>query len=129
MRFFLLSEVHTTSRLNALSYSAIELQVLNSAAALAVELTAADVDVLLANPSYHPSLGDPATARHYRRSLANGGCLHLVIHHDAASLHFDSHDPHHSPAHLVAHLMQESPAQAYSLLAAAVALLRRVSAR
>lgn len=94
-----------------------------------MELAPADVNVLLADPSYHPSLGDPASARHYRRSLSNGSCLHLVIQQGSASLHLDSHDPHHSPAHLVAHLMQESPAQAYSLLAAAIALLRRVGAR
>ena len=112
-----------------MEYSVIELRVIAGASGAAIPLTPAELDSLLANPAYHASLGEPARARHFRRSLRNGSCFHLVIENESASLHLDQHDPHAGPAHLLAHLLQESPVQAFSLFTAAAALLRRVAAR
>lgn len=92
-----------------------------------IPLDAAARDELLANIEYHASLGDPASASHYRRSLSDGSCLHLVIVEGEANLHWDRHDPHGGPVLLVAHLLEESSTQAVSLVVAASGLLNRIS--
>lgn len=108
-----------------MQFSAIESSVLRTASPEAVDLTKAEADDLLANVAYHGSFGDPVSATHYRRSLASGGCLHLIFNSSKATLHFDKYDPHAGPHMLVAHLSQESPRQALSLAVAALAVLRR----
>jgi hypothetical protein len=108
------------------SYSAAEQTAMSSPAGTHVPLTPPERDVLLANVDYHPSLGDPASATHFRRSLADGSCLHLIIA-DTPSLHRDRYDPHASPALLVAHLCTESPRPAASVALAIAAVLRRMA--
>ena len=104
----------------------VEREALKLPPAESITLSVMDVEILLGNVEYHPSLGEPASARHYRRSLTDGSCMHLVVDGEHAALHRDLHDPHGGPALLAFHLMSESRRQAGSLLIATVALLRRV---
>jgi hypothetical protein len=92
-----------------------------------VPLSPADLGVLLANVAYHASLGDPASATHFRRGLTDGSCLHLIIAGESAELHRDRYDPHAGPAFLAAHLMTEAPRPAASVMLALAGLLGRVS--
>lgn len=108
-------------------YSAAEALALSSPTGAHVRLAPAEADALLANIAYHPSLGDPASAAHFRRSLEDGSCLHLIIADEIAELHRDLYDPHGGPSLLAAHLLNESPRPAASVALALVALLRRVS--
>ena len=90
-------------------------------------LDARERDELLANVEYRASVGDPANASHYRRSLPDGTCLHLIITESEAHLHWDRHDPHGGPALLAAHLMEESSTQALSVVVAVSGLLNRIT--
>lgn len=107
----------------------IERRVLHAEPGAAVSLSRAEVECLLADPAYRSSLGEPAHALHYRRSLPGGGGLHLVLVDGEGSLHRDLHDPHGGVDGLARHLLSESPGEVASLLAAGVALFRRLGAR
>lgn len=109
--------------------SFIERRVLDAEPGVTVPLSRAEVECLLADPAYRPSLGEPARALHWRRSLPDGGGLHLVLLDGEGELHRDLHDPHGGPDALGRHLASESPRQALSLLAAGLALCRRLGAR
>jgi hypothetical protein len=91
-----------------------------------VALDHAGAERLLATPDYHPSLGDPGHARHFRRALPDGTGLHLVIAEDRAELHRDLFDPHRGPAAMLLHLATDSPRQVLSLLAAGWSALHRL---
>lgn len=107
--------------------SALERHILDMPAGEHVALRRTDVDDLLAEPAYRPSLGQPAHASHFRRSLPDGRGLHLVIESDGESaLHWDRYDPHGGPAAMLVHVMTESPREALSLFAAGIAVLRRL---
>jgi hypothetical protein len=108
-------------------YSAAEQDAMALPVGTHLPLAPGDVAALLANVAYHPSLGDPASATHFRRSLTDGSCMHLIIAGEAAELHRDRYDPHGGPALLVAHLMTESPRPAASVAVALAALLRRAA--
>lgn len=71
-------------------------------------VTSEDVTRLLDSGNYRPSLGNPPQAQHYRRSMIDGTCLHLIVENEIASLHCDRFDPHRSPMSLVFHLLTES---------------------
>lgn len=106
----------------------IERRALEAEPGSSVPLSRTEVECLLADPAYRASLGEPARAQHYRKSLPGGQGLHLVIEGDEASLHRDRHDPHAGVDALGRHLVDESPGQAASLLAAGLALFRRLGA-
>src|SRR5262245_10758494 len=107
--------------------SALEQHVLSLDVTAPLPLSSNDVASVLANPSYRSSLGTPANAQHFRRSLPDGRGLHLVMAADgAAALHWDRYDPHAGPASALLHLMTDSPREAISLLAAGSAVLQRL---
>ncbi|HSQ31495.1 MAG TPA: hypothetical protein VLN49_16680 [Gemmatimonadaceae bacterium] len=106
--------------------SELERRVLDMPAGEHLSLGHADVDELLAEPAYRPSLGQPARASHFRRTLPGGRGLHLVIESGESALHWDRYDPHGGPAAMFAHVMTESPREAFSLFAAGIAVLRRL---
>jgi len=107
--------------------SEIEVRVLELDVTVPLALSPAQAESVLANPAYRPSLGAPAHAQHFRRSLPDGRGLHLVIGEAGMSgLHWDRFDPHAGPAGALMHLMTDSPREAISLLAAASAVLRRL---
>lgn len=111
-------------------YSDIEREVLTLTAGEALSLTRSQVDRLLTDPAYRSSLGTPAHATHFRRTLPDGRGLHLVITSDGiAALHWDRFDPQASPAGLAMHLLTDAPQQAISMLAAGAAVLSRLGAR
>ena len=95
-----------------------------------VVLSRPEVNRLLSDPAYRSSLGTPAHATHFRRTLPDGRGMHLVIAADgSAGLHWDRFDPQASPAGLVLHLLTDAPDQALSLLAVGSAVLRRLGSR
>jgi len=86
-----------------------------------------EIDVLLASGLYEKSSGTPVGARHYRRSLTDGSCLHLVIGEGTGRLHHDTFDPHAGPFSLGMHLTHEARSEAATGLALALTLLRLLS--
>ena len=66
---------------------------------------------LLRTGWYEPSVGSPPWAGHYRRALPDGGCLHLVIHSDRATVHRDRWDPHRDLISLLRHCVLEAPVE------------------
>lgn len=87
-------------------------------------VTPEEAHVLIASGYYRESAGSPYGARHYRRSLSDGSCLHLVVEDDRARLHHDGFDPHAGPFSLCMHLTHEARSEAVSYCAAAWSLLK-----
>lgn len=109
--------------------SFIECRALEAEPGATVPLSRAEVDLLLADPAYRASLGQPAQALHYRKALPEGGGLHLVLHDGRGELHRDVHDPHGGLYELGRHLAAESPREWLGVLAAGCAVLRRLGRR
>jgi hypothetical protein len=89
-------------------------------------LTRREFEALLASGRYRLSTGFPATARHWRRSLPGGACLHLVVEGRRRRLHRDSYDPHASLMSLCMHATHEAQTEAAAMIAlswAAISLL------
>ncbi|TXI25703.1 MAG: hypothetical protein E6Q67_00365 [Roseateles sp.] len=92
------------------------------------EISEQEARQLATSGLYQPSTGSPATAQHWRRSLPDRSCLHLVIDGSSGRLHHDAHDPHASLMSLCLHMTHEARTEAVELLAlgwAAVSLLAR----
>lgn len=106
--------------------SPLERRALELPVGVGVPLSEEEVDILLADPAYGSSLGQPGHAIHYRRGLPDGTGLHLVIHATHAELHRDHFDPHASPTAMLLHLVTDSPTQALGTLSAAWAVLKRL---
>lgn len=87
-------------------------------------VTRPEADALIASGLYRESLGAPYGATHYRRSLDDGSCLHLVIEGNDRRLHHDPFDPHRSPLSLAMHAAHDAKAEAVSLVALAWNLVR-----
>ncbi len=66
---------------------------------------------LLDSGCFKPSTGWPPWVSHYRCSLSDGTCLHLVIDGDAATLHRDRFDPHQGAVSLLKHLVSDAPVE------------------
>ena len=107
-------------------FSAVERQVLehdrNSNGELIISREAAQS--LIASGHYLSSTGAPYTAKHFRRSLDDDSCLHLVIENDATRLHHDKFDPHAGPFSLYMHLTEEARWEVVSSCAVAVCLVK-----
>jgi hypothetical protein len=87
-----------------------------------------EADALVAGGAYRASTGSPASARHWRRSLPDGSCLHLVMQDGHCRLHHDGFDPHASLLSLGMHMTHEARTEAAALAAlawSAVSLLAR----
>lgn len=82
-----------------------------------IELTQQQADVLISSGHYRPSTGFPYTATQYRRSNADGSCLHLVWREGKPGLHRDVFDPHGSPMSLYMHLTNEARSECVSTCA------------
>ncbi len=82
-------------------------------------VTRREADALTASGHYRPSTGSPATALHWRRSLADGSCLHLVIQERTRRLHHDAFDPHANLLSLVMHMTHEARSEAAVMAAVA----------
>lgn len=92
------------------------------------EISGQQAQQLAASGLYQASTGSPASASHWRRSLPNGSCLHLVIEGPECRLHHDAHDPHANLMSLCLHMTHEARTEAAELVAlgwAAVRLLAR----
>lgn len=76
-----------------------------------------DAAVLAAGGQYRESSGSPANAQHWRRRLADGSCLHLVIEPRRCRLHHDSYDPDASLLAMAMHMVHEARSEAASLAA------------
>ncbi|MQA89732.1 MAG: hypothetical protein GEU90_05790 [Gemmatimonas sp.] len=110
----------------SLNLSEDERRVLGLAPGEGVALSSFSLHRLLASPDYHPSLGDPGHARHFRRALPDGTGLHLVIVDGRAELHRDLFDPHRGPVAMLLHVATDSPTQVMSLFAAGWSVLHRL---
>ena len=88
-------------------------------------VTRKEARALIASGQYRKSTGSPSSAVHYRRSLGDGSCLHLVIEGDRRRLHHDAFDPHASLFSLGMHVTHEArfEAAAYGALAWSVVKL------
>jgi len=73
---------------------------------------------------YRLSTGSPHSAVHYRRSLPDGSCLHLVIEGNRRRLHHDRFDPHAGLVSLAMHVAHEARFEAASYLAVAWSVVR-----
>ncbi len=82
-------------------------------------LTADELDALLSSGHYRKSLGSPPHAAHYRRSLDDGSCLHLIVEDGRASMHRDRFDPHRDPVSLGSHLATEARSESAAVVASA----------
>jgi len=76
-----------------------------------------DAAALVASGRYRASTGSPASASHWRRSLPDGSCLHLVIEGKRRRLHHDAFDPHANLLSLVMHMTHEARSEAAALAA------------
>ncbi|MGA2552348.1 MAG: hypothetical protein ABSF50_19555 [Burkholderiaceae bacterium] len=91
-------------------------------------VTTQEARSLIASGYYRQSTGAPYGARHYRRALADGSCLHLVIEGRRRRLHHDAFDPHASLVSLGMHITHEARSEAASYAAlvwSAIKLLAR----
>lgn len=91
-------------------------------------VTRRQADALIASGLYRASTGSPASAAHWRRSLPDGSCLHLVLQTQERRLHHDAYDPHASLLSLGMHMTHEARYEAAALAAlawSAVSLLAR----
>jgi hypothetical protein len=89
-----------------------------------LELTPAQAEALLESGKYRSSTGYPYDAKQYRRSNADGSCLHLVWRDGRPRLHRDTYDPHASPMSLYMHLSNEARFETAATVAAAWSLVR-----
>jgi hypothetical protein len=91
-------------------------------------VTRREAHALIASGRYRSSTGSPASAAHWRRPLADGSCLHLVVEARRARLHHDAHDPHVSLLSLGMHATHEARMEAAAMAAlawSAIKLLAR----
>jgi len=102
-------------------YRAIERRVLDHGAQSNGEcsLTSRQADALIACGQYRASTGSPASAAHWRRSLPDGSCLHLVVQARKRRLHHDAYDPQTSLFSLGMHMTHEARYEAAALAALA----------
>jgi hypothetical protein len=87
-------------------------------------VTGRQVDALIRSGLYQRSSGSPVGAAHWRRSLPDGSCLHLVIERQRKRLHHDAFDPHASLISLGMHVTQEAPSEAVSLATLAWSMVK-----
>lgn len=79
---------------------------------------------LIASGYYRESTGSPHDATHFRRSLSDGSCLHLVLEKRRTRLHHDAFDPHAGPLSLGMHLLHEARSEAVSYGALAWSVIK-----
>ena len=77
-------------------------------------ITRREARILIASGHYRESTGSPHDATHFRRSLNDGSCLHLVLEKRRTRLHHDAFDPHANPLSLCMHLMHEARSESVS---------------
>ncbi len=87
-------------------------------------LTIKQTDALIESGYYKASTGSPYSATHFRRSLDDGSCLHLVIEKRRGRLHRDSFDPHGGLLALGMHLAHEARSETVATCAMALSLIR-----
>lgn len=83
-------------------------------------ITPEAAEALRSTGLYRGSTGFPFWARHYRRPLPDGSCLHLVILGNVATLHRDQHDPHRGGESLIKHVLLDAPVETGVTVAAVV---------
>ncbi|MEO7937049.1 MAG: hypothetical protein ABIR55_00335 [Burkholderiaceae bacterium] len=82
-------------------------------------VTKRQADALIKGGLYRSSTGSPASALHWRRSLSDGSCLHLVVQMRQRRLHHDTYDPHASLLSLGLHMTHEARSEAAAMAALA----------
>ena len=87
-------------------------------------ITRRQARALIDSGLYRRSTGSPHDATHYRRPLADGSCLHLVLERRRTRLHHDQFDPHAHPLSLGMHLTHEARAEAVSYGALAWSVIK-----
>ena len=82
---------------------------------------------LISSGYYRKSTGNPYGAAHFRRTLGDGSCLHLVVEGRRGRLHHDAFDPHTSAYSLAMHLTHEARSEAAVFFALTWSVLRLLS--
>jgi hypothetical protein len=88
------------------------------------EVSASQAETLVRSGCYRRSSGAPYDAIHYRRSLEDGSCLHLVVDHGRRRLHHDAFDPHAGLFALGMHLAHDARFEAMASTALAVSVVK-----
>ena len=88
------------------------------------EVTATQAAMLIGSGCYRRSSGAPYDAIHYRRSLDDGSCLHLVVDHGRRRLHHDAFDPHAGFFAIGMHLAHDARFEAVASTALALSLIK-----
>ena len=91
------------------------------------EITAQHARQLVGSGRYRRSTGAPYDALHYRRSLDDGSCLHLVIDNGRRRLHHDAFDPHAGGYGLAMHLAHDARFEAMASAALAWSLVKALA--
>lgn len=86
-----------------------EHNVLHSGSNAPLAISSEEARRLRSSVGYQPSFGANLLATHYRRSLADGSCLHLVSDGGQHALHRDKHDPRRNVASFINHLIHDAP--------------------
>ena len=89
-----------------------------------ITLTEEYATLLVRSGHYRKSTGAPFGGTHYRRSNADGSCLHLVWRDDKPYLHRDTFDPHASPLSMYMHLTHEARFETASVVAQGWSLIK-----
>lgn len=92
-----------------------------------IELSYQQAEVLISSGFYRRSTGFPYAATQYRRSNADGSCLHLVWRKGRPRLHRDTFDPHGSPISLYMHLTNEARFESVATCALTWSLIKLLS--
>jgi hypothetical protein len=89
-----------------------------------IELSQQQGEMLIRSGFYRRSMGFPYEATQYRRSNADGSCLHLVWREGLPRLHRDKFDPHRDPLSMYMHVTNEAPFEAAATCALAWSLIK-----
>lgn len=92
-------------------------------------VTRNDAKILIGSGYYRKSTGYPYRATHFRRTLDDGSCLHLVLNEHSGRLHHDTFDPHSGWLALGMHLTHEAKSETVTYCALAWSLVKQLAQR
>lgn len=77
---------------------------------------------------FRKSAGFPFWSEHWRLTLSDGSCLHIVIDGATATMHHDRHDPDRDLGSLLQHVLVDAPIETAISIFAGCAILALLKA-